>query len=281
MSGLKLLRPPAVDAVESLTTLDAVTALAAVDQLLKFARARVVKAASLTTTRDKTIADVLPKLQDDLAAYFAAMARRLTSRISKAVEQLWDIDDFDWGDEEDELGEIVHRWSASIGVAGYDAAAEQLVIDQRWDTEAPSIRALRDKVASRVKGITEASRESVRSMIETATERGYSIDELVDGKGSSFAGLADLVSGWGSDAGRAGVIARTETAIAWNESTNASYRDSGLVDSVEVLDGSECGWTEHDDPDLADGSIRTLDEADEYPTSHPNCQRAFAAVVAR
>ena len=48
---------------------------------------------------------------------------------------------------------------------------------------------------------------------------------------------------------------------------------------VQVYDGPECGWTEHDDPDLADGSLRTLEEADEYPLSHPHCQRAFGPVV--
>lgn len=34
-----------------------------------------------------------------------------------------------------------------------------------------------------------------------------------------------------------------------------------------------CGWTSHDDPDLADGSTRTLEEAEAYPIAHPGCRR--------
>ena len=39
------------------------------------------------------------------------------------------------------------------------------------------------------------------------------------------------------------------------------------------------GGPSHDDPDHANGSNRTLDDAREWPTSHPHCQRAFGPVV--
>lgn len=42
---------------------------------------------------------------------------------------------------------------------------------------------------------------------------------------------------------------------------------------VEVSDGPGCGWTAHTDPDTADGTIRSIDEADAYPISHPGCIR--------
>jgi hypothetical protein len=41
------------------------------------------------------------------------------------------------------------------------------------------------------------------------------------------------------------------------------------------FDGDDCGWTSHDDPDKADGTIRTLDEASDYPLPHPNCVRGW------
>lgn len=48
------------------------------------------------------------------------------------------------------------------------------------------------------------------------------------------------------------------------------------VGFLEVFDGADCGWDGHDDGDLADGSIRPVDECEETPLSHPRCARSFA-----
>lgn len=48
---------------------------------------------------------------------------------------------------------------------------------------------------------------------------------------------------------------------------------------MPIFDGDDCGWTEHEDPELASGSVRTLDEAEEWPLSRPNCVRAWAPAV--
>ena len=44
---------------------------------------------------------------------------------------------------------------------------------------------------------------------------------------------------------------------------------------VEVFDGFDCGWTGHRDPDKANRSVRTVEEAAEWPISHPRCRRGF------
>lgn len=36
-----------------------------------------------------------------------------------------------------------------------------------------------------------------------------------------------------------------------------------------------CGWTQHDDDDLAHGSIRSAEEAAHYVIAHPRCRRSF------
>lgn len=41
----------------------------------------------------------------------------------------------------------------------------------------------------------------------------------------------------------------------------------------EITDGPECGWAGHDDADHADGTIRSADDANEWPTSHFGCIR--------
>ena len=79
-------------------------------------------------------------------------------------------------------------------------------------------------------------------------------------------------------AGRASTIARTEMAITSQESALSRYAQAGAT-HVEISDGPECGWTAHEDGDLADGSTRTLAEARAYPIAHPNCVRVAIPLV--
>lgn len=68
---------------------------------------------------------------------------------------------------------------------------------------------------------------------------------------------------------------RTVTAVAYNDGTLTALERHG-IGFVEVFDGPGCGWSAHGDTDHADGTVRTIEEARVYPTSHPRCQRAFA-----
>lgn len=93
---------------------------------------------------------------------------------------------------------------------------------------------------------------------------GNRVDRVIYGNGASVP-----VDAW------AEMEAKTKLAVAWNAAVlNSTVQQGGT--HVEVSDGSSCGWTYHDDPDRADGSIRTVEEAAAYPISHPNCQRAFS-----
>lgn len=42
---------------------------------------------------------------------------------------------------------------------------------------------------------------------------------------------------------------------------------------LEVRDGSGCGWASHDDPDKADRTLRTVQDALAHPTAHHHCVR--------
>lgn len=42
---------------------------------------------------------------------------------------------------------------------------------------------------------------------------------------------------------------------------------------VEIRDGADCGWTSHNDPDRANRTVRTVQDALAHPVAHPNCQR--------
>jgi hypothetical protein len=65
-----------------------------------------------------------------------------------------------------------------------------------------------------------------------------------------------------------------KSAVAYNACTLNRAREAG-VQFMQVFDGPGCGWSSHQDPDKANGSIRSVDEAAEWPISHPRCRRAF------
>ncbi|MFJ4668940.1 hypothetical protein [Kitasatospora purpeofusca] len=70
----------------------------------------------------------------------------------------------------------------------------------------------------------------------------------------------------------AATLART--AVAYNAGTLTVAREHG-VQFVEVFDGYDCGWTSHPDPDKATRTLRTVEDAAEWPIAHPRCTRAF------
>jgi hypothetical protein len=249
--------------------------LPVVDEMLRFARGRLAKAALPATlaARDKLFAKAQPAMATELVVWFDGLLAR--AGVRKDVAFPFDPDtDIDWEDEKARLRTILGRWYVEMGDAAYAALGDQLGIELSFDLEAASTTAVRHLIGINVTSITDTLRQTLRNRVEDAIAQGLSIEQLVAGT-DTVQGLREL---FGS---RAQTIALTETATAYNATSLLGYRNSGLVEEVEVFDGPECGWTEHDDPDLADGSTRTLDEANDYPIAHPNCQRAFGPVVAR
>ena len=75
------------------------------------------------------------------------------------------------------------------------------------------------------------------------------------------------------------VDAWARAAITWQALTTANTAaartalDELGAEFVEVRDGADCGWTSHDDPDRANRTLRTVQDALAHPVAHPNCQR--------
>lgn len=70
------------------------------------------------------------------------------------------------------------------------------------------------------------------------------------------------------------MAALTKSAVAYNAGALNQGIESG-VKFVEVFDGGDCGWTSHNDIDKANGSVRSISEAQLYAISHPRCTRSF------
>jgi len=79
---------------------------------------------------------------------------------------------------------------------------------------------------------------------------------------------------------KVGDYGKMQTRSSYQRAFNLGALDAAKkrkLEYVEVSDGPGCGWTGHDDPDIADGKIVTISEARSYPLAHPNCQRSFIA----
>jgi hypothetical protein len=173
---------------------------------------------------------------------------------------------------DDAAGLIREAWlkaaRRSLALVGDQVGKVPRDLDDPGD---PLRRLIDEQAGKRIVAIEEATRRRVAGYVDQATHEGM-----------SPGGLAKLIEDDASGAfgkARAIVIARTETGTAYNLASLEGYRASERVEHVQIFDGDDCGWTEHDDPDLADGSVRTLDEAEDNPLSHPNCVRAWAPVV--
>lgn len=82
-------------------------------------------------------------------------------------------------------------------------------------------------------------------------------------------GARHQLSDWADSAIRS-VVGRAQNYGALNTSAAAG------VQFMEVLDGAGCGWLGHDTGDIANGTIRTIEECRAAPISHNRCQRSFA-----
>lgn len=251
--------------------IDAAAVLSLAAGLEAYARAQLAKAALPGTIADRDA--LVEPFAADLATYFAEMADRVLGTVRKALEIDWDpAHDIGWTVEDEELGKVLARWFPILGETAFTGVGEQLAVELRFDVRVSPAKEIVAAVGERVTGINAASRDVLESIVDGSIRRGESIDDL---RGL----LREAFDSWSSS--RATTIALTETATVYNQAALGGYAASGLVETVTVYDGADCGWTSHDDPDLAAGSTRTLDEAEAYATAHPRCQRAFGPVVTR
>ena len=167
----------------------------------------------------------------------------------------------------EELEEL-QRLMRGIHGTSIDAAAvlaEELVAGgqrSRKQLDDLTLGAIQGRLGINIQSIDAATQQFVASEITLGQTSGLTSRQIANG----------LVNNYGFSPQRALAIARTELAAAENWTASAVWRQVG-VDQVSIIDGPGCGWTSHDDPDVADGSFRSLDELDQNPTSHPNCVR--------
>lgn len=112
--------------------------------------------------------------------------------------------------------------------------------------------------------IKRTQREDIRELVALAIQEGWSPQHF----------SSELRGKFTFSRARAAMIARTETAIAYNAGKTSTYRNAG-ISYVYVYDGDydeEC--------QQANGSIWSLEQAEANPIEHPNCKRTFRPATA-
>lgn len=219
-------------------------------------------------------------IADDPARFARAARLRETQRRIEALMGSVDAQARQW------LATVFPR---TYEIGGLDMAAS---IGNSWvwtqaDIDGVTILAtdLFDDLLAATRGVKASTKRFIRDVIRIQTQRGAvtgktavqiakEVTALVRDKG-----IHSVTYSGGRRVGLASyadMAVRTKTAVSYNASALLHARRSS-VSFIEVFDGVACGWTYHNDPDTANGSIRPLDEAMGNVISHPRCRRAFGA----
>ena len=109
----------------------------------------------------------------------------------------------------------------------------------------------------------DAARDTVAARIDTAAlRRDHPLDTVIYANNARHP-----VDSW------------AQAAVTWQAVTTANSAaartalDELGTEFVEIRDGAGCGWTSHDDPDRANRTVRTVQDALAHPTSHAHCVR--------
>lgn len=244
---------------------------------------------------------MVPRIRPGLEAVIARrVALKADTDLATAIEI--ELRRIAWDQETRTLSRNVTPVSVLVGEEAAAAVGRELGIEGSLDLGGYELERIRADVGTQIRRVTDTSRARIAREVAEGIEKGLSVEQIVNGvrpgttnvRGPvpAFRGIRGLVDSWTSTgspgfagavgtvplrSSRAYLIALTESGNSFNRSAIEGYARSGLVDFVEVFDGPDCGWTSHNDPELAHGSIRSLAEAKARPLAHPRCQRAFGA----
>jgi HK97 family phage portal protein len=243
-------------------------------------RARKAAKAKASATRiaralQRVRRDVASRMEPRIERAFEELARAVVSRAEdagKAREQkaLPDVAQLLLPDDAAGLLGVFRVFTLEVLRASWELWNQALDVELAFDESDPAVVAALGQSSARIGGILDTTRDAVRGLLAFGAGEGWTVDQLVRGT-DERPGLRALVEQ--TYRGRARTIARTETAEAQQTAAVSRYRATG-VRNVLVLDNGQ------DDPDDAcrqlNGTVQTLEWAEQNKTGHPNCTRSFA-----
>jgi HK97 family phage portal protein len=185
-----------------------------------------------------------------------------------------DLSEIDWDEEERRLLQVLTRNHQLAGETAFAAVNDALSTSIAFDLANPNVRNVLDRLALRVVGISDETRRDVARIVGEALDEGTTVPDLA----KRLRGLFEETY-----ANRSITIARTESMTAYGEASVLGYRETGLVEAVELLDNPA-----HDTDPGSDGLtcaqrnglIVPLDQARTHiEAEHPNGTLAVAPVL--
>lgn len=163
---------------------------------------------------------------------------------------------------------IIKMYLAAIDQVGAVAVQLPEAVGQgiSWSLENPLVEQLRDTMAEKVTRVNQTTKDQIAKAVEEGMRRGYSIPQIANGVPTEeFPGVMGVFDQ--ANEYRAEMIARSESAMAFNGAISLGYREAG-TQWVEVMDGTmDAACAE------ANGAIWSIDDFEGDPIGHPNCTR--------
>lgn len=176
--------------------------------------------------------------------------------------------ELDFGDE---IARLMRRFYPLLISRAFGDASGVLGLDLAYDLDNPFVQEVLDRLAKRVRGVADTTRDDIRRLVGQGAEEGWSADDLA----AAIRAAGDVAS-----VSRSQAIARTEYASAYSQGSLLAYEESGVVTQVEWLAGpDEC----EDVCAPLNGKRVPLGEAFgdgiDFPPAHPNCRCALVPIV--
>jgi HK97 family phage portal protein len=207
---------------------------------------------------DAMRADELPDWERELITFLAQQERRILRRLRAGADT---ADELVTEGEAILLGETLTPLQLRLLRQVSDLVVSELGIAFQLDD--PATRQFLVDAGGNISGITATTRSAVQAALTEGQMNGEGIEQLARR-------LRDLPA---FDQARGRVVARTELGTSQNLAAISSYRASGVVVGVRVLDG---------DSDAACAAMngRTFALGNEPAAlQHPQCVRAFSPVL--
>jgi hypothetical protein len=203
--------------------------------------------------------------------------KRVTASIPKSTDDLdTKADPINWREEQKLLAELMDKFYATAGDKAYAmvtgvTGAEGLT----FDLANRNVQRLLTELGKRIVGISETTRLDVSKVVANGLTEGLSPPQIADTLTTMFEQTYK---------NRAATVARTESMVAYNTASTMGYRESGVVDRIEMVDNSEhvddYGASDGLTCAQRDGMVIDLADADRHiEAEHPNGSLALIPIL--
>lgn len=227
------------------------------------------------------ITRVAKQRQGSIKQFFREQGKRIVPKVTEGLSGVGPQETYelaiDWVSENTKLKAVVQQLHELAGRTAFTAIEKQFGIDPgiAFDVANPNVKRMIDQLGSRIVDITNGTKEDVSRLVAKGLDEGKRASEIAE----TISNLFDETY-----ANRAVTIARTEAMQAYGKANALGFRESGVVDRIQMFDNPD-----HDEDYGAsdgltcaerDGLIDDLDSAEDHlDAEHPNGSLTITPVL--